>query len=229
MKRWISGLFILSLSTASFAADKYCAAKGKSYTLHFFGSSFLADIHKRDFLRGIDALNDDLSRGDSVKIVFHKKKGDYRVVLDACVPGCPETGVLESLTAKCSAQVAKKDYVEFKNKYLAAVKQAGSMDKAEYNVFHDLVTLSDYYRGRGSGDGEIYVFHSLVPNGLKTNPTQADYDSVFVELVQNQKALPDELPQLSFVNSDSNKLNYEFWQEIQNLVKSGSLNFVSLE
>jgi len=229
MKRWLSGLCILSLSTFSFGADKYCAAKGSRYTFHFFGSSFSADLHRRDFLRGIDALNDDLKRGDALKIVFHRPKGDYRVVLDACVPGCPETGVLESLTAECSAQIAKKDYVDFKNKYLSAVKQAGSMDKTGYNVFQDLVTLSDYYRGRGASSDTIYVFHSLVPNGLGSNPTQAKYNSVFVDLVQNKKALPEALPKLAFVNADTSKLNYEFWQDIQKLVKSDSLNFVSME
>jgi hypothetical protein len=229
MKRCLFGVFILSLSTFSFGVDKYCAAKGNSYTLHFFGSSFLADLHRRDFLRGIDALNNDLKRGDALKVVFHKPKGDYRVVLDACVPGCPETGVLESLTAECSAQIAKKDYVDFKNKYLSAVKQAGSMDKTGYNVFQDLVTLSDYYRGRGASSGKIYVFHSLVPNGLGTKPSQANYDSAFVDLVQNEKALPDSLPKLAFVNADTSKLNYEFWQDVQKLVKSGSLNFISME
>lgn len=229
MTRWLSGLCILSLSTFSFGADKYCAAKGSSYTLHFFGSSFLADLHKRDFLRGIDALNDDLKRGDALKIVFHKPKGDYRIVLDACVPGCPETGVLQSLTAECSAQIAKKDYVDFKNKYLSAVSQARAMDKTGYNVFQDLVTLSDYYRGRGVTDGKVYVFHSLVPNGMGSNPTQASYDAAFVDLVQNKKALPDQLPTISFVNSDTSKLNYEFWQDIQDLVDTQSLKFVSME
>ena len=132
-------------------------------------------------------------------------------------------------TAECSAQIAKKDYVDFKNKYLAAVKQAGSMDKSGYNVFQDLVTLSDYYRGRGPSSGKIYVFHSLVPNGLGANPTAAKYNSAFVELVQNEKALPEELPKLAFVNADTSKLNYEFWQDIQKLVKAGSLDFVSME
>ena len=126
-------------------------------------------------------------------------------------------------------RLQKKDYVDFKNKYLSAVKQAGSMDKTGYNVFQDLVALSDYYRGRGASSDKIYVFHSLVPNGLGSDPTQAKYNSVFVDLVQNKKALPEALPKLAFVNADTSKLNYEFWQDIQKLVKSDSLNFVSME
>lgn len=229
MNQWMVGVIFIAISGFSFASDKYCAAKGKAYTLHFFGGSFLTSLHKQDFNRGVNAFGEKLKRGDELKVVFHKPDGDYRVMVDACIPGCPETGVLESFTAECSAQIAKKDRVELKNRFGATIKRAGSVEAEGYNVFKDLVTLSDYYRGRDGSGREIYVFHSLIPSGLGSNPTQTEYDSAFVNLVQNKKALPDSLPTLAFVNADTSKLNYEFWQDIQKLVKSGSMNFVSME
>jgi hypothetical protein len=211
------------------AADKYCLADASKYTLHIFGNSLLNDLHKRDFLRGVDALNDRLDRGDSVKIVLHRPQGDYRVTLDACVPGCPKTSLVDSLTAECSAQIAKRDRVNFKGKFLASVKGSLSQSGTDYNVFEDLVTLSDYYRGRNSEGENIYAFHSLVPNAIGSSGTKADYDKAFVDLVQNQKSLPEELPAIAFVNSDTSKLNFEFWKNIETLVRSDSLEFVTLE
>lgn len=229
MKKTILATVLYCTCSAVFGADKYCAKNGNDVTVHIFGSSFSSEMHKRDFLRGMDSINGSLNVGDSLKILVHKTNGDHRVTLEACVPGCPETSLVESFTAECSAQIAKKDRAAFNSKLVGSVKAAAKLGTDGYSVFDDLVALSDYYRGRTSANQDIYVFHSLVPAGLANSATQSDYDRSFVNLVQNQKALPEELPQLSFVNSDTSKLNYEFWTDIQKLVKSGSMNFTTLD
>lgn len=229
MKKQIFATLLCSICTFAYGSEKYCAENGRDVTVHFFGASFSSEMHKRDFLRGMDSVNESLEVGDSLRILLHKPGGDYRVTLEACVPGCPDTSLVESLTAECSAQIAKKDRAAFNSKLVGSAKAAATSGGNDYDVFDDLVSLSDYYRGRSSNDQDIYVFHSLVPAGLASSATQSDYDRAFVNLVQNQKALPEELPRLSFVNSDTSKLNYEFWADIQNLVEAGSMNFVTLD
>ena len=217
------------VSSTAFGADKYCAKDGTDVTVHIFGSSFGSEMQKRDFIRGMDAINGNLKVGDFLKILLHRPNGDYRVTLEACVPGCPDTSLVGSLTAECSVQIAKKDRAGFNGKLVGSIKAAAKTSSDGYNVFNDLVALSDYYRGRRSDNQEIYVFHSLVPAGLVGDATESSYDKAFVELVQNQKALPEELPDLSFVNSDTSKLNYEFWTDIQKLVRSGNMNFTTMD
>lgn len=231
MNKIIAALALTNLFSANaFASDKYCSSEGKDISLHIFGSSFTSEVHKRQFIRGMDNVNDSLLIGDSLKVLLHRPNGDYKVTLEGCVPGCPETSLLGSLTAECSAQVAKKDRATFNAKLVSSIRSAAASDTNEYNVFSDLMALSDYYRGRTtSSNSEVYVFHSLAPSDLENNSSQASYDAAFVELVQNQKALPSELPDLVFVNSDTSKLNYEFWADIQQLVAEGQMSFTTLD
>jgi len=136
------------VSANAFASEKYCSSEGKDISLHIFGNSLISEVHKRQFIRGMDSVNDSLLVGDRLKVLLHRPNGDYKVVLEGCVPGCPETSLLDSLTAECSAQIAKKDRASFNSKLVSSIRAAAASDTDEYNVFSDLVALSDYYRGR---------------------------------------------------------------------------------
>ena len=67
--------------------------------------------------------------------------------------GCPETGLLEGLfSSSCSEQIAKKDMITFKNKYVASMKKAAKSAGEEFDIFDHLTDLQDYFSQRDADD-----------------------------------------------------------------------------
>ena len=117
-------LSILLLSTLfsydANAAQKYCTKQDvqSKFIIHIYGESYQNDDDKRLFLRGLDKLQSRFTRGDKIRIVNHTG-AQATTKLDKCLPGCPKKGMIGSMfNSECSEQVAKKDMVLFKRKYV---------------------------------------------------------------------------------------------------------------
>ena len=103
--------------------------------------------------------------------------------------------------SECSEQVAKKDMVLFKRKYVKIIKNALSKSSNDYNVIDHLVGLDDFHRGRKIESQKVFVFHSLLPFGVDPNDSNS-FNTNFVKVSQSNKLSEVNLPDVVFVNPD---------------------------
>ena len=215
---FVVGLLGLAFSTPIAPANAqpdYCSLNeaDKRVELHLFGESYQSEDDKQYFLTGMQRLYSTFEMGDALKIIVHRGTST-RIAMDECMPGCPETGLLEGLfSSSCSEQIAKKDMISFKNKYVAAMKKAAKSSGEEFDIFDHLTNLQDYFSQRDANESETYVFHSLVPYNVEAGDEDG-LDTVFVQLVQNRDLSELELPQIQFVNTNPSKPLREFWKDL---------------
>lgn len=198
------------------AQPNYCSLteNPKNVELHLFGESYQTQDDQQYFLTGMTKLYSTFEMGDAIKVIVHNGRSS-RITMDACVPGCPETGLLEGLFSNsCSEQVAKKDTLLFKNKYVSSMKTAAKYTGQEFQIFDHLTNLQDYFSQRNSDNFETYVFHSLVPFGVDADD-DSGLDKAFVQIIQNHEISDLEFPKIQFVNSNPSKSVREFWRDLQ--------------
>lgn len=213
----ICGFLILSatINSPAFAQPEYCSLNevGKKIELHMFGESYQSEDDQQHFVSGMTRLYSTFEMGDSVRVIVHKGRSS-RVTMDECMPGCPETGLLEGLFSNsCSEQISKKDIISFKNKYVSSIKRAANSAGEEFDVIEHLTNLQDYFSQRDVESFETYVFHSLVPFGVEADDEEA-LDTAFVEITQTHQLSELELPRIQFVNSNPGKRIQKFWKDL---------------
>ena len=211
----IIGLLFATLFNPAKAQPDYCSLNEvpKKVELHLFGESYQSEDDQQYFLTGMQRLYSTFEMGDALKIIVHRGRST-RIAMDECMPGCPETGLLEGLfSSSCSEQIAKKDMITFKNKYVASMKKAAKSAGEEFDIFDHLTNLQDYFSQRDADGSETFVFHSLVPYGVEADDEDS-LDTTFVQMTQNHELSELELPQIQFVNTNPSKPLREFWKDL---------------
>jgi len=208
--------FIFLLNSTVNAAQKYCTKEDvqSKFIIHIYGESYQNVDDKRLFLRGLDKLQSKFTRGDKIRIVNHTG-AQATTKLDKCLPGCPKKGMISSiLSSECSEQVAKKDMVLFKRKYVKIIKNALAKSSNEYNVIDHLVSLDDFHRGRNIGKQKVFVFHSLLPYGVNPNDNNS-FNGNFVKVSQSNNLSEVNVPDDVFINPNRSKATLKFWNDLK--------------
>ena len=209
-------VFSFLLNFNVYAAQKYCTKEDvqSKFIIHIYGESYQNDDYKRLFLRGLDKLQSKFTRGDKIRIVNHTGN-QATTKLDKCLPGCPQKGMIGSLlNSECSEQVAKKDMVLFKRKYVKIIKNALAKIANEYNVIDHLEGLDDFHRGRNIGEQKVFVFHSLLPYGVNPNDNSS-FNKSFVKVSQSNELSSLNMPNVVFVNPNRSKATLQFWNDLK--------------
>ena len=144
------------------ASEKYCLKEetSKPIVINIFGESYQNKDDKRAFLNGLNKISKSFKAGNKIRIVTHKNE-NAKIQIDQCVPGCPKKDFLDKLVdTDWSAQGAKKDMVNFKNKYSKIIQTELAKGGDEYSVIDHLSSLDNYYRGRNLSNQTTYIFHS---------------------------------------------------------------------
>ena len=213
----ITILFVLSMiSFGTLASEKYCLKEEttKPIVVNIFGQSYQNNDDKRAFINGLNKISQSFNAGDKIRIVTHTNE-NARIQIDQCVPGCPKKGFLDKLIdTDCSAQVAKKDMVIFKNKYSKIIQSELTKDGDEYSVIDHLSSLDNYYRGRNLSNQTTYIFHSLLPYGVDPNDKKS-FDKNFVKITQNYDLSEISLPDVTFINPNRSKSTLQFWNDLK--------------
>ena len=104
--------FLSSLTSASMAQLDYCELSDTRMDIHVFAHSLQTPEAQNSFGRGLQGLIKNLQIGDEVR--FNIYEGSVVKAVKYCVPGCPDSGLVGNLfNSECSAQVAKKDKVQY--------------------------------------------------------------------------------------------------------------------
>ncbi len=213
----ITILFILSImSFGTLASEKYCLKEEttKPIVVNIFGQSYQNNDDKRAFINGLNKISQSFNAGDKIRIVTHTNE-NARIQIDQCVPGCPKKNFLDKLVdTDCSAQVAKKDMVIFKNKYSKIIQTELAKGGDEYSVIDHLSSLDNYYRGRNLSNQTTYIFHSLLPYDVDPNDKKS-FDKNFVKITQNYDLSEISLPDVTFINPNRSKSTLQFWNDLK--------------
>lgn len=213
---FVFGALLLSGFTIAVAQPNYCEVNenASSIEIHIFGETYQNADDQQSFASGMTKLFSAFEFGDKIKIVLHKERSQ-RTTLEQCFPGCPEKGMLEGLfSTSCSEQVAKRDTLEFKNKYIGSIKSAAKMAGEEFNILDHFRNLEDYFSQRTIDDKEVFVFHSMVPFGVDPDD-EASLDQAFVKLAQSYDLSEIKTPSLQFVNTNTSKRLNQFWNDLE--------------
>jgi len=213
----ITIVFVLSmLSFGTLASEKYCLKEEttKPIVVNIFGQSYQNNGDKRAFLNGLNKISKSFNAGDKIRIVTHTNE-NAKIQIDQCVPGCPKKNFLDKLIdTDCSAQVAKKDMVIFKNKYSRIIQTELAKGGDEYSVIDHLSSLDNYYRGRNLSNQTTYIFHSLLPYDVDPNDKKS-FDKNFVKITQNYDLSEISLPDVTFINPNRSKSTLQFWNDLK--------------
>ena len=207
----VFAFYALSFSHA-YAKIDYCKLSDQTHEVHLFGEAYTTKSDRSQMLRGLDKISKEFGMGDEVRFIVHKNGANK--LQKMCVPGCPDEGLLGNLlSSECSAQVAKKDMILFKKKYISSVKAALSASGEEYDIFNHFKVLQSYYNGRENDDVSKFVFHTLAPHGF--DPANADsLDEIFVKTIQSGKQKSISLPRLRVVNPNQTSEIQKFWKDL---------------
>jgi len=217
-------LLCVSTVAASANAGKWCDAQGKKFDLHLFGHTYRTPELERLAKKGLTDLKDQFSRGDRVRIFTHTNNG-FTPAFDQCVPGCEKRSAIGAFFGgDCSEQVAKRELVNFGQRFAAIVlNNFGKPDaRAPYNIFANVQQLNDVYRA-GVEANEVYAVISLVPEGVNPRDRRALND---LYRVANETLLfPKNFPAVKIIGASTDTELQEFWKDV--LRSKGSFNFVA--
>ena len=210
-----------ALSTQAFAKTDYCqySETNRSVEVHLFGETYSYDDDKRRFQSGIQNIFNSLKMGDRFKLIYHRD-GQMKD-LEVCFPGCPKKSLLESLTADCSVEIAKKEKSQLRKRVSAILEETIKIAGEPYQIIEQMKTLDEYYTNREPV--ESYVFNSTVPYGVDVD-SKASLDKAFVEMVQSGSLNSITLPNVKFVNINPSKSLRSLWTDLKLDGKDG-LNF----
>jgi hypothetical protein len=208
------GAALSSLSTTATAQVDYCELSDVRMDIHVFAHSLQTPEAQSSFGKGLQGLIKNLQIGDEIR--FNIYEGSEVKAAKYCVPGCPNKGTIGNLfNSECSAQVAKKDKVQFNRsikKIFKIAKDVGSSD-VEYDVFSDLRKLETYSQGRDEKNYAQYAFHTTLPY-RSSELDSIPFNSAFVRAVQFGEINDIRLPDVKFINVNQSKDNIRFWQDL---------------
>ncbi len=200
-----------AFSSHALAKTDYCqySKTKRSVEVHLFGNTYGYDGDKRRFQSGIQNIFNSLKMGDRFKLIHHNN-GQIKD-LEICFPGCPKKSLLESLTAKCSVEIAKKEKSQLRKRVSAILGQAIKSGGEPYRIVDQLKTLDEYYTNRELV--ESYVFNSTVPYGVDID-SKSSLDKAFVEMVQSGSLGTITIPNVKFVNVNPSKALQSLWADL---------------
>lgn len=214
MKKIITLIGFVFMAGSCFANDKYCTKDGtaKNYDLHLYTYTFADESQKKIMLHSLNEIKNKFSMGDRVR-VFKHNPNNYDIVIDQCVPGCPEKGFFEGfLDASCSVQVASKDKIIFQQNLAKAILEDIKKDNKEYDIFRAVQSLADFYAS-SSKKATVYAAISMVPYGVDPK-NKNQLDSKFV-IAYNQLKFPaSDFPPVITVGAAPDKELMDFWRQI---------------
>lgn len=220
-KRYIYlSIFILYFIGFSCYAEKYCTKNDttKTYVINFFGESYKNVEDRKTFGEGIGRLITKFKMGDRLKIVvFDGTKATSKI--DACYPGCPKKGIVDSLLdSECQAVLAQRDKKKLDQEIYSILKNEANKGKSEkeYNIFDHIRALDNYYRNRNiENTDKIFVFHSLIPFGANGN-NDASFNKPFVKAVESEKLNLLKLPNKAiFINPNNSISTEKYWKDLE--------------
>jgi hypothetical protein len=201
------------LTSPAYAADKYCQ-KGpntKTYDIHIFGNTFKDPNSKKQMAQGLTDLYRSVSIGDRIKVYSHNATG-YSLSMDQCVPGCPETSLLDNLlSTTCSPEVAKRDRKTFNQRFAETTMADINRDGSTYDIFKAIQDLNDVYKGERTNN-VVAVAISMIPDGI--NPTDPNAFNKFYALNVPKLEISLEFPPVCTVGTSPNSEVLKFWREV---------------
>ena len=211
--------FLLFSNSFMVHAEKYCLKEdiSKNYVINFFGESYKNEEDRRSFGEGIQKIISEFQMGDRIKmIVFNGSEALTKI--DACYPGCPEKGLLDSLLdTDCQEVLAQRDKKKMEQQIRSILKQEVIKGKtnSSYNIFTHLKALDSYYRGRSINSKKIIVFHSLLPYGSNGNDSNS-FDKHFIKAVQSEDLNQIKLhSKILFINPNNSRATEKFWEDLK--------------
>ena len=200
------------ISSQALAKTDYCqySETKRSVEVHLFGNTYGYEDDKRRFQSGIQNIFNSLQMGDRFKLVYHNN-GQMKD-LEVCFPGCPKKSWTESLTAKCSVEIAKKEKSQLRKRVSAILGQAIKSAGEPYRIVDQLKILDEYYTNRKPV--ESYVFNSTVPYGVDVD-SKSSLDKAFVEMVQSGSLKSIAIPNVKFVNINPSKSLKSLWSDLK--------------
>lgn len=210
-----------AISSHALAKTDYCqySKTKRSVEVHLFGNTYGYDDDKKRFQSGIQNIFNSLQMGDRFKLIYHNN--DQMKDLEVCFPGCPKKSWTESLTSKCSVEIAKKEKSQLRKRVSAILGQAIKSVGEPYRIVDQLKTLDEYYINREPV--ESYVFNSTVPYGVDVD-SKPSLDKAFVEMVQSGSLGSIKIPNVKFVNINPSKSLKSLWSDLE-LDGTEGLNF----
>ena len=210
-----------ALSAHGQQVKKYCSPDGEKVDIHLFGSTFEDGSLQKLSKKYLTDLKSSFVMGDRIRLYSHRSDG-YAISFDQCVPGCPETGLIEQLfSSACSATIAKRDARNFARSFAVAVLANYDNPAGKYNIFESVQQLSEVYVG-SSDNTKVYAVISMVPSGLKSN--DRDGLNKLYRLGREAMQFPTDFPEVDLIGASSSKEIQEFWSDV--LEKKAKFNFI---
>ena len=212
--------FITVFSYNSFAMD-YCSPKGKKTSIILIiPQSF--NVDKKTFL--LRTTHDHLQKisksGDFINFSIAKKDA-IKTVINECFPGCPPTdfwGQIFGLGTDCNATIMKRDKKIFESKLYSPIpeinKEGNIVKDGVEDIFASLESIAKFNKANKYDD--IYIISSMNP--LKNTISDKEIDSLFLNLVQNDK-MPKVLPNATYIGVTQNSKLILFWTDVFKALK----------
>lgn len=211
-------VFLLSVIFATTVvhagSEKYCAKDAKKIDIHLFGYTYENDAQRKLALQGLTKIKTDPSlfaRGNKVRVFSHSPAG-MSVSFDACVPGCAESSMTDQFfNSQCSAQVAKRDLIDFDRKFSSIALHELTSKFETYDIFQAIQSLSDVYKNTHD-QSNVFAVISMVPKGV--NPAnRKELTSLYV--MKNESIVfPKSFPAVQLVGSSNNEELIKFWSDV---------------
>jgi hypothetical protein len=191
--------------------DKYCAKGGKKVDIHLFGHTYENDSQRKLALQGLTKLKKDFAKGTNIRVFSHTPSG-LTVSFDSCVPGCTESSLSEQFfSGDCSAQVAKRDSIEFDRKFSFACFQNITGKHGTYDIFQAIQSLTDVYKNT-QDQSNVFAVISMVPKGV--NPaSNAELSALYVKKSESI-AFPKSFPPVQLIGAANNEELIRFWTDV---------------
>lgn len=199
-------------SIALSGTEKYCIKDVKKFDIHIFGYTYENDTQRTQALQGLTKIKNEFVQGSKVRIFTHTPNG-VSVSMEACVPGCTVgTSVSEQFfSSNCSAQVAKRDFIEFDKKFAGVALKDIKTQYESYDIFQAIQSLSDVYKNT-QDQSNVYAVISMIPKGV--NPTNRAALSSLLVKKSESIVFPKSFPPVQLVGSSNNEELIKFWTDI---------------
>lgn len=215
MKNYLKIIFLFFMlinPLISFSmSDKYCIKNSKKIDIHLFGYTYENDNQRKLALQGLTKIKKEFIRGNKVRIFTHSSNG-MNVSLDTCVPGCPETSLSENFfSGTCSAQVAKKDWIEFDKRFSIISLKEITAKHESYDIFQAIQSLSDVYKSTHD-QSNVFAVISMIPKGI--NPSnRSELSGLYVK--KNESIIfPKSFPEVQLIGASNNEELIRFWNDV---------------
>ena len=215
-------VFITVFSYNSFAMD-YCSPKGKKTPITLIIPQSFSSVDEKTLLlrTAHDHLKKTIKSGDFVNFSI-AKKDSIKTVINECFPGCPPTGFLGQvlgLGTDCNATIMQKDKKIFDRTLYSPLPKINNIkgnivkDGVE-DIFASLESIAKFNKTKKYDD--IYIISSMNP--LKNNISDKEINSLFLNLVQNDK-MPKTLPNATYIGITQNSKLILFWTDVFKALK----------